>query len=131
MIHEIDLRSLTEQGRQRSNAAEFQKRKVRLLFGLGSIVLLIIIGNYSLPPYQKVLIGLIFVTMVGTVFLLMACKCPNCGAVPAGEAISLSSEIRYTKGVNPFAKRCGCCGFYLSQKYLEHRIEEENAKRSL
>jgi hypothetical protein len=130
MVHEIDLSSLAEQGRQRNNAAEFQNRKIRLLFGLGSVVLLIIIGKYSVPAYQKVLIGIIFVTMVVTVFLLLACKCPNCGAIPAGESLSLSSEIRYTKGVNPFAKRCRCCGFYLSQKYLEQRIREANTMRS-
>ena len=129
-IHEIDLSSLPEQERQRNNAAKFQHRKIRLLFGFASVFVIIVIARFSVPAYHKILICLAFVAMVATVFLMLMYKCPNCGTAQAGQSISLSSEIRYNKGVNPFAKRCSCCGFYLSPKYLERRISEANMRHS-
>lgn len=52
------------------------------------------------------------------IFFMFRYRCPHCGTVPGGTAISVGSGVTYTRGVHPFPQRCNCCGFYLSDRSL-------------
>jgi hypothetical protein len=36
----------------------------------------------------------------------------------------VGSEVTYSRGIHPFPKRCGCCGYYLSKHALRQDLLE-------
>ena len=75
-----------------------------------------IVVNYQL--------GFLFLMGILIVISFLIFKCPNCGVVPKGRAASIGGEVTISKGLNPFPKRCECCGFYLSKNTLLEDIKE-------
>ncbi|WP_395005598.1 hypothetical protein [Undibacterium sp.] len=107
-----------------------------LLFCLEILVDLFLVEFYSreLGPGQLVNVpsSLMVVTMIFMVIFTIAFRCPNCGTNPRSRSFSFGSEVSYAKGLNPFPRRCECCGFYLSRKALLKDVaENETIKRNL
>jgi hypothetical protein len=103
--------------------------KIRLkIFSI--ILVLIIVNNvFYIEVGNEILLErvglnenyLVFFNMLCLLFFmfqLMKLKCPNCKTIPVGRSLDLSSGVAYSKGVNPFAGRCHCCGFYLRKGLL-------------
>lgn len=121
----FELDSADEQQRQRKNASLFKASKIRLIGGFVSMMAIGAIGNvFDNAKYDSLFSIAIFLNILAIVVFLLKFKCPNCGTMPAGRTVSIYSGAAYAKGANPFAKRCACCGFYLSRKALDKAIRD-------
>ncbi len=124
-ISNIDLSNHDEQERQKANALRFERRRARLIFGFALLVFIGLTAKSVVSLEDEgYVVAVMFANLLFILFSIFKCKCPNCGALPTGHAISAGQEISYSKGVNPFPKKCSVCGFYLSRRFLTKEIRK-------
>ncbi len=122
---ELDLSNPQVLQQQWENIAIFSARRLRFLVGaIGSLLCVLIGGNFFPPEQFKWFVIPGFAFGISTVFFAILYQCPNCSTVPAGVSYSLSGEKSYTEGIHPFPKRCLCCGYYLSKRELRKDIRK-------
>ena len=134
----IELQNKNVLAKQFANIEKFKIKRfclyaATLLLFLEFLISSLLVEFYGADPEKGLLVDiflpLIFITMFFIIIFIMFFECPNCGTHPKSRSFSFGSEISYGKGINPFPKRCECCGFYLSRKTLLKDVAEQETDK--
>jgi hypothetical protein len=129
----IELHDKEMVSAQFENIRRFKLRQLRVFIVIFLVIFVFlsanILGEYFSIDTRTVSFGAfvfvpLFVLILFLIIFMFRYRCPHCGTVPAGTAISVGSDVTYARGINPFPQRCNCCGFYLSKRALRHDLNE-------
>jgi hypothetical protein len=112
---------------QEENILRFAPLRTKLneAFGYGFVIAIIaiIIGQYS-DALGMAATFVVFAVCVVGVWAALQYKCPNCGTTPKSFGVGVDGAgLSVRSGLDPFARRCNCCGYYLSKAELERDFQ--------
>jgi hypothetical protein len=129
----IDLHNKDVVSAQFENLRKFKNRQFRVFLMIAllisSFLTFNILGEYlavdtGTTEFGAIAFAVISLCIVFLLLFMFKYQCPHCGTVPAGVAVGVGSEVTYSRGIHPFPKRCGCCGYYLSKHALRQDLLE-------